>query len=566
MHLGTQRRLPPRLSLLLAALAVASCTDGGPDGGLLPGETPVVLPPPQSPLAPAKTTTTDRFATHDPCAQCHYAGPDTAVMHDAAGGDMSPVYLWQSSMMAFAARDPYYLAIFGQELIGHASQKDFIETTCTRCHGPAGSVEHEQTGGHLTYDSLVGGDGKEANLARDGVTCSLCHQIEDVNLGKTASFTGGFSVGWDRKIFGPHLTPKTDPMQLMVNYTPTSADHMTKSELCATCHTVVIPIFKDGQHDGDFLEQAPFLEWQNSTFSPGAPCGTCHLPTKNDAMADISSPISKYPANLGARTPFGKHRFSGGNAYMLGLLAENVAWTGSDVPASELEAAAAFATDHLKEGPVVNILSAAMDGDSLTVVVMVENHAGHKLPTGYPGRRAWLHLRAEDGNGAVVFESGGYDAEGSIVDGSGKRLDDAHAFMPHYDDIQSESQVQIYEAVASDAAGKPTHLPLSSIGYLKDNRLLPIGWSSKNTWIGWIGPIGTSSDVSFSAGMDLVTYHVPKGASVKKVHVEMLYQTVRPVELEEIAKVPHPAAVAFSNMASTRPATPSIMAEATSEL
>jgi uncharacterized membrane protein len=207
-----------------------------------------------------------------------------------------------------------------------------------------------------------------------------------------------------------------------------------------------------------------------------------------------------------------------------------------------------------------------MDGDSLTVVVMVENHAGHKLPTGYPGRRAWLHLRAEDANGAIVFESGGYDADGSLVDRSGKRLDDAHAYMPHYDDIQSESQVQIYEAVAADASGKPTHLPLSSVGYLKDNRLLPLGWSNKNSWISWIGPVGTTSDVSFAAGMDLVTYHLPKGASVKKLHVEMLYQTVRPVELEVIAKVPHPAAVAFSNMAKERSPVPSLMAAATKEL
>jgi len=552
------------LTFLLSATGLIACSEG--PSYPPPSEPPLELPPPQDALLPTTHTTTDRFATHDACAQCHYAGPDTPLMHDAAGDDISPVYTWRSSMMAFAARDPYYLAIFGQELVEHGSRKDFLDSTCTRCHGPAGSVEHEQTGGHLTYESLVSGTSNEANLARDGVTCSFCHQIEDLKLGDVDSFTGGFSVGWDRKIYGPHLAPKTDPMQLIVNYTPTSADHITKSELCATCHTVVLPIVINGAHDGDFLEQAPFLEWQNSTFSPGAPCGTCHLPTKDAAMVDLSTPIAKWPANLGARSPFGKHQFSGGNAYMLGILAENVAWTGSDVPKEELLLAAERAEQHLQEGPKVSFLSTKADGDTLSIVVMVENHAGHKLPTGYPGRRAWLHLKAESAAGEIIFESGRYDEEGSLVDKTGKILDDAHSLMPHYDTINADTQVQVYEAVAGDISGKPTHLPLSSVGYLKDNRLLPIGWSKKNTWIEWIGAVGIGADLNFAAGMDLVTYQAPKAGQIKKITAELLYQTVRPAELAQIAKVPHPAAVAFSTMTSKRAPIPIVMAQATSAL
>lgn len=564
MHISI--RILANTALVAWASALCACTENPSSEGDPPDNPPIQLPPPQAALSPITGTKTDRFATHDACAQCHYGGPDTPLLHDASGNDISPVFAWQSSMMAFASRDPYYLAIFGEELLGHASEKDFVETTCTRCHAPAGSVEHEQTGGHLSYESLVSGDSNEANLARDGVTCTLCHQIQDIGLGKSDSFTGGFSVGWDRKIYGPHVGPKTDPMQFMVNYTPTAADHITKSELCATCHTVLIPIFSKGQKVGDFLEQAPFLEWQNSTFSPGSPCGSCHLPTKDGNMMDISTPIAKWPANLASRSPFGQHHLSGGNAYMLGILAENVEWTGANVPKQELEAAAIRAQAHLTEGPKLFIQSSTVEGNSLTVVVRVENHAGHKLPTGYPGRRAWLHFRAETAMGEVVFESGAHDASGSLVDRAGQRLDDAHTVMPHYDEISAETQVQVYEAIAEDAAGKPTHLPLASVGYLKDNRLLPIGWSDDNIWYGWIGPVGIGSDSSFSAGMDLVTYRVPNAGQIKKLTVEMLYQTVRPVELEVLAKVPHPAAVAFSKMASTRPPTPLVMAQATSDL
>ncbi len=131
--------------------------------------------------------------------------------------------------------------------------------------------------------------------------------------------------------------------------------------------------------------------------------------------------------------------------------------------------------------------------------------------------------------------------------------------------IQSESAVQVYEAVAKTAEGKPTHLPLESVGYLKDNRVLPIGWSKSNPWIDWIAPVGVAGDLSFISGLDLVEYRISKGSTVKCVHAQLLYQTVRPVELEILAKVPHPAALRFSQMAQKQAHLPSIMAEAIKE-
>jgi hypothetical protein len=565
MKVKTTGRVICRAMLLLSTAAL-SCGESAKGG---PGPTPepeVLLPPPLDPLPAAAPTTTDRFATSGQCAQCHFAGPETAVMHDAQGNDISPVFLWRSTMMAFAARDPYYLAVFGEELVYGAGNEAFVEKICTRCHAPAGSEEHGQAGGHMTFEDLVRGDGKAAILGREGVGCTLCHQIADEGLGKIESFGGGFVVGYERKIYGPHLTPKVDPMQLIVNYTPTSTAHVTKSELCATCHTVIVPIMKGAEHQGDFLEQAPYLEWSNSSFSPGAPCGTCHLPTQDGAMTAISSPIAKFPPGLGARKPYGQHRFSGGNAYMLRILADNIEWTGAAIAPAELEEAAARAEAHVADGADVAVVSAAMEGSALAVVVQVENHAGHKLPTGYPGRRAWIHLRALGAGGEVLFESGAFDAEGALVDAQGKRLDSAKAVMPHRDLITSGAEVQVYEAVAKDAAGAPTHRPLASVGFVKDNRLLPAGWSSANTWIDWIGPVGVAGDDTFKAGLDRVTYQIAAGAAVRRVTVELLYQSVRPAELEALARVPQPAAVRFSGMASERPPLPVVAAQATFDL
>ena len=82
---------------------------------------------------------------------------------------------------------------------------------------PRGRPNRKQHGGPSrpnTFDSN-GPDGrirgnahqvfeKYIALARDGVTCSLCHQIAPDNLGKPESFSGGFLVGEDREIYGPH--------------------------------------------------------------------------------------------------------------------------------------------------------------------------------------------------------------------------------------------------------------------------------------------------------------------------------------------------------------------------
>jgi len=118
--------LPATLTIIAASCGTPAPTESSSSGGNT--EPPVELPPPMGDIAPINITTTDRFATHGHCAQCHFAGSDTPLMHDAAGNDISPVYAWRSSMMAFAARDPYYLRLVGEETVEHTTDRDFVET------------------------------------------------------------------------------------------------------------------------------------------------------------------------------------------------------------------------------------------------------------------------------------------------------------------------------------------------------------------------------------------------------------------------------------------------------
>ncbi|HEY5946638.1 MAG TPA: hypothetical protein VIV40_14145, partial [Kofleriaceae bacterium] len=73
-------------------------------------------PEPLAALPPPAHVETERFRDAEACGQCHLVADDTAVLHDATGANVSPVLLWRSSLMGLAARDPFYLAVFAEEL------------------------------------------------------------------------------------------------------------------------------------------------------------------------------------------------------------------------------------------------------------------------------------------------------------------------------------------------------------------------------------------------------------------------------------------------------------------
>ena len=119
---------------VLVLLGVAACSVSDP--------TPA-RPPPLAPLPPPAHVETDRFRDAEACGQCHLVDDTTQVLHDATGANDAPVLLWRSSLMALAARDPYYLAVFAEEL-ARTTNKASVNATCTRCHGPAGSEESDR--------------------------------------------------------------------------------------------------------------------------------------------------------------------------------------------------------------------------------------------------------------------------------------------------------------------------------------------------------------------------------------------------------------------------------------
>ena len=88
--------------------------------------------------------------------------------------------------------------------------------------------------------------------------------------------------------------------------------------------------------------------------------------------------------------------------------------------------------------------------------------------------------------------------------------------------------VCIYESVLQDTEGEVTHTLLRGASYIKDNRLLPIGFDVGTAPADVAVYGGVSDDHDFVGGGDSVAYEVDigRGAGPFSVSAELLYQAV----------------------------------------
>lgn len=485
--------------------------------------------------------------------------------------------------------------------------KNAVVNTCLSCHGAMGQrqllidavddktldpnfrrdyvylstalTEAEKSQPHYAYH-------KYGNLAREGISCAVCHHIdpaepvpgEDWNELETflmTSTTGQFPYSPRDQLNGPFDDVQELPMERALGITPEANAYIRDSKMCGTCHTINLPNVDSTDFDfpeldksarlqaerlkKDYgvdyaevltqfphsIEQATFLEWQNSDFATDEAsfqsCQDCHMPNsfhsldQSIAIDPLVSQIasiqdSSYPEaehslpdedlEIPFRSDYRRHEMVGLNVFLLEMfdqfesilgVAEGDYMTGANTGnrlAIE-NMVRQGQNDTVELG--VDIVSVA--NGQLTADVTVSNLVGHRFPSGVGFRRTWLEVLVLDNShgGEVVWASGRTNSVGMIVDGLSNAPLATEFFadnrgQPHYHGIPDpdgsgisdpeckvapppvtrQDQVQIYEEIVLDKEGQVNFSFIHRDTHQKDNRLLPRGWKASDDFEGEI--------------------------------------------------------------------------------
>ena len=463
---------------------------------------------------------TQKVAHSSHCSGCHGVDDTGLALVDGDGNDVSIFDDWRISMMGLSARDPFWRATMAHEVNLYPSAKQAIETTCLKCHSPLGSFEAKRNNQPYSYDIMLGD-----SLGLDGVSCSACHQQPAAGLG--SGFSGNYTLDTNRLMYGHYPNPFKGPMQIYVGFEPEFSDHIYSSGVCAGCHTLITETLQpDGTPSGDFfVEQATYHEWLNSIYpAQGKECQTCHMPFINDGVI-----IATDFAALEPREPYGLHQFFGANTAMLDLMNANKEILG--IPSGESSHAWAESINNnrisLSNAAQLSVPSLYILDDTMYVSLTVKNKTGHKLPSGYPSRLAWIEINLkESANQDPFYSNGVLDPEGNI---EGRD----HPFEPHHQVSRSGDDVQIYEMVMSDLGGHLTTRLNAAYQPLKDNRLLPTGFRVDHTVFDTVATWGNvNEDPDFTTesnnGLDRIEYRIPLSGrtGLADLSVSLRYQTL----------------------------------------
>ncbi len=449
------------------------------------------------------------FLTSDQCTSCHNA---TATLSPARSDlpsmlyylngssppnnpqtvNLSPNGEWRFSMMGLAGRDPIFFSQLNSEVALHGNlttqpgqAKAYVENLCLHCHGVMGQRQyHEDTGKLFTRDQMQDPNSTYGALARDGISCTVCHRIAAEGLGTKETYTGNFKLSPPEHIDGPFKDPLKLPMKNALGMKPQYGEQITDSGLCGSCHTIILPVFrangepvlaKNGIDQKTFIEQATFFEWQNSKFADNGAtpesCQQCHMPNTFLHDGVLSQPLAYKIANiedntfppvdfrapdekitLKTRNDYRRHLLLGINVFALEMFKQFRTELGLYAPNPEdgvinpdpmlrqslntedgVDNAIDQSTNLIAKTRTadIKILSVIRTNTGLQADVQVINKAGHSFPSGVGFRRAFLNFQVLDTDKNVVWGSGNVAPEGSrilgglkgvIVDGEGRPL------------------------------------------------------------------------------------------------------------------------------------------------
>ncbi len=293
--------------------------------------------------------------------------------------------------------------------------------------------------------------------------------------------------------------------------------------------------------------------------------------------------------DLRARDNFGRHTLVGLNVFLIDMAAQFSDVLGVTTLDPMLGVKAVPPLDVTRQAMLdqasnssvgIRVSAPRLIDKMLVAEVVVTNKTGHKFPSGVGFRRAFIDFLVLNNNGRTLWESGGTDAEGRIVDQrerpiageewwksdcSARLNPGSNAYQPHYQLITRRDQVQIYQELvtapppnakpgqcgpSAKPAGALTTSFLSICAKLKDNRLLPDGFLSlqeREKISNALGagddlaedtsPVGTGNDPDYvKGGGDTVRYQIPLAdidGNPARVEAVLYYQATPPFFLQD---------------------------------
>lgn len=465
------------------------------------------------------------FVTAGRCAGCH--GHDLLGVSMVAmdGVDVNVVDDWRSTMMANSARDPFFRAKMEHEGLVNPQAREQIENGCLKCHAPLGVFEEALTG----RPPFTAAHLDTSMLGRDGVSCLACHMQNPQAAGHL--FSGNLQFD-SARVWGPYTQEQINPaiMQYFVGYEPDQGAHILDGSVCAGCHTAINrPVDLEGNPTGtSFFEQTLWQEYKNSVYyGTEQNCRSCHMPRIQDSVKLASEYLY-----LPGQSPFGKHHLTGGGVFMLKMMKDRIGELGVPATPQQFDSTIARSIALRKTTLDMDLHVEDRTGDTLFVNVGLTNLTGHKFPGGFPSRRAFVQVMALTPAGDTLFQSGGWDGNYEV---SGNDL----PYEPHHNVITRGDQVQIYELVMGDVDYNVTTTLLRAAHKLKDNRLVPAGFSVNHASYDTAAIAGLApGDPDFNHdagggegnGGDIVHYHIPLNghAGAVEVKAKVWFQQVPP--------------------------------------
>ncbi|HUG34079.1 MAG TPA: multiheme c-type cytochrome [Anaerolineales bacterium] len=354
---------------------------------------------------------------------------------------------WKLAMHAHAQDAPVVIA---QTNLALEKFPDF-KRACNNCHAPIGTM---LTGTPTLPIDLENELRSQTNgqVIDDGVTCIICHTIDDAPEERRGMFDDfpivQGTLNEFARMFGPPLEGSPPlPSTRHASEVGFMTDSVASSQLCGACHNVKVDIDGDGEvtafpgsdgngrdsdgdnqldenelefdEEGKFLEdlvlQTTFDEWEDYVASQRAigrdalGCLDCHMPA-----LDPEPLVSSSPGSLLADAPERSrhsHSFIGVDYNLTPGFYEQ-----EGMPPDAREHVLDERAQLLSSALNLSIDTTLNDSGKLVASVRVNSTLeGHNLPTGFAfARQMWLEVFAETRSGTQVCLAD-VDINGQII-------------------------------------------------------------------------------------------------------------------------------------------------------